>query len=201
VTDRDARLVAGSLALEASWCAASLVAVSFALLAANVGPSRTSLTLFLIVAPLAPLAGVALAFGRRIDPTFEIAQASPIPSIRVLLIRALAILGLTIPVLLMLSVPFGRVLAFGWLLPALALAAGALAAGTFVPLTAAAAGLAGLWVVGAVFSLSEAHRRTADAFAGRFVMLQWQGQLLCAVVAVVSLAVLAARRHSYEVVS
>ena len=156
VPDHDARLIAGSLSLEASWCAASLVAMCFALLAATAGSSRASLGLFLVVAPLVPLAGVALAFGRRVDPTFEIAQSCPMPTIRILLVRALAIVGLTVPVLVVLSLAFGTVLAFAWLLPAIALAAAALAAGTWVRLTHAAIGLTALWVGIATVSFSGA---------------------------------------------
>jgi hypothetical protein len=199
VPDHDARLIAGSLSLEASWCAASLVALCFALLATAAGSSRASLGLFLVVAPLAPLAGVALAFGRRVDPTFEIAQSSPMPSVRILLVRALAVVGLTLPVLVVLSLVFGTVLAFAWLLPALALAAAALAAGTWVRLTHAAIGLTVLWVGIATVGFSGASRATAEAFARSDLAFQWPGQLLCGLLAAVSLALLSARRHSYEV--
>lgn len=199
VPDHDARLIAGSLSLEASWCVASLAAMCFALLAATAGSSRASLGLFLVVAPLVPLVGVALAFGRRVDPTFEIAQSCPTPSIRILLVRALAVVGLTVPLLVVLSLPFGTVLAFAWLLPTLALAAIALAAGTWVRLTHAAIGLAVLWAGFATVAFSGASRATAEAFARSDIAFQWSGQLLCAALAVVSLAVLAARRHSYEV--
>jgi hypothetical protein len=198
VPEHDASLIAGSLSLEASWCAASLVAVCFALLAATAS-SRASLGLFLVVAPLVPLAGVALAFGRRVDPTFEIAQSCPMPSVRILLVRALAVLGLTVPVLLVLSLPFGTALAFAWLLPAVAMAAAALAAGTWVRLTHAAVGLTALWITIATVGFSGASRATTEAFARSDVAFRWSGQLLCGVLAVVSLAVLSARRDNYEV--
>ena len=199
VPDHDASLIAGSLSLETSWCAASLIALCFALLAATTGSSRVSLGLFLVLAPLVPLAGVALAFGRRVDSTFEIAQSCPMPSIRVLLVRALAVVGLTVPLLVVLSLPFGTTLAFAWLLPAIAMAAAALAAGTWVRLTHAAIGLTVLWVGIASVGFSGASRATAAAFARSDVAFRWWGQVLCGALAVVSLAVLSARRHSYEV--
>jgi hypothetical protein len=199
LNDRDARLLAGSLSLETSWCAASLITLCFALLAANLGSSRTSLALFLVVAPLVPLAGVAFAFGRRVDPTFEIALSCPLPQARILMVRTVAIVGLALPVLVLLSVPFGVAVAFAWLLPALALAAATLAAGTFIPLSHAAGGLAVLWMLGASAALADAPRTTAEAFARSNIAFQGHGQVLCAVLAVVSLAVLAARHHSYEV--
>jgi hypothetical protein len=199
LNDRDARLVAGSLSLEASWCAASLITLCFALLAANLGSSRTSLALFLVVAPLVPLAGVAFAFGRRVDPTFEIALSCPLPQVRILMVRTVAIVGLALPVLVLLSVPFGSALAFAWLLPALALAAAALAIGTFLPLTHAAAGLAVIWIVGASVGLTGAPRTSAEAFARSHAVFQWSGQVLCLLLAVAALAVFAVRHRSYEV--
>lgn len=198
IADRDARLISGSLALETSWFVACLVAMAFAALATGVVSDGRALVLFLVIAPLVPLAGVALAFGRRADPAFEIAQACPTPSIRLLLVRSLAVIGVTIPVLLALSVPFGSGRAFVWLLPALGLAAAALAAGTFVPLTHAGVGLAVLWCTITGLTLSGASRATAEAFSRDHVAYRSSGQLLCVVLAAISLAVLAARRHRYE---
>ena len=99
ISDRDAWLVAGTLSMEAAWCVASLLAVCFALVASSAASSVASLAVFLVVAPLVPLAGIAISFGRRVDPTFEVAQACPTPAMRILLVRAVAILGVTIPVL------------------------------------------------------------------------------------------------------
>jgi hypothetical protein len=199
VPDRDARLIAGSLSLETSWCAASLVAVCFALLAASAHSSRVALGLFLVIAPLVPLVGVALAFGRRADPAFEIAQSCPTSGFRIVLVRALAVVTMTVPVLVVLSLPFGTILAFAWLLPAAAMAAVALAAGTWVRLVHAAMGLTVLWALVATVAFSGAPRTTAEAFARRDVAFHWSGQLLCAALVVVSLAVVSARRHNYEV--
>lgn len=199
VNDRDARLVAGALSLQTSWCAASLLVICFALATAALGPNGTSLAIFLAVAPLVPLASIAAAFGPRVDPTFELTQASPMPAVRVVLVRALSVLALTVPLLVAFSLPFGQPRAFGWLLPALALVTATLAAGTFVPLTTAAAGLAGLWVVGVAIAVSTAPRLTAEALARNIVVLRWSGQLTCAAVAAISLAMLAARHHTYEV--
>ena len=156
----DAGLVTGALTLQTSWCAASLLLVCFALMAATLGTDRPTVGLFVALAPLVPLAGVALAYAPRADPTFEIAQASPMPAVRLLLVRAGTVVTLTVPVLVVLSAPFGQLLAFAWLLPALALIGVALAVGTFWPLPTVAATLAGLWIAGATFAISE--RADAD---------------------------------------
>jgi anti-sigma factor RsiW len=197
--ERDTRLVTGALSLETSWVAASLLVLCFALTAATLGTNRPTVGLFVALAPLVPLAGVALAYAPRVDPTFEIAQASPMPAVRLLLVRAGTVVTLTVPVLIVLSAPFGELPAFAWLLPALALIAVALAVGTYWPLPAVAATLAGLWVAGATLAISEAPALTGDAFARHFVVVQWPGQLICAAVGAGSIAVFATRRHTYEV--
>ena len=199
VSDRDAWLVAGTLSMEAAWCVASLLAVCFAVVASNATSNVSSLAVFLVVAPLAPLVGIAVSFGRRVDPTFEIARACPTPAMRILLVRAVAILGVTIPVLAVVSAFFLEALAFGWLLPAFALATATLAVGTFVPLFHAAAGFGVLWVVGAIVALSDAPRTTAETFARAYVMFRGTGQFLSVVIIVAALATLAIRRSSFEV--
>ena len=52
-------------------------------------------TAFLVLAPLLPLAGVAAAYGRDVDPTYEIGLAAPMRSFGLLLVRALAVLATT----------------------------------------------------------------------------------------------------------
>ena len=50
------------------------------------------LRMFLVVAPLGPLAGVAVAFAGGLDPTREIGLAAPYSGLRLLLIRTAAVL-------------------------------------------------------------------------------------------------------------
>ena len=50
---------------------------------------------FLVLAPLLPLAGVAVAYGPDVDPTYEIGLAAPMRSFSLLLIRAVAVLATT----------------------------------------------------------------------------------------------------------
>ena len=53
------------------------------------------LALFLVVAPLIPVAGVAAAFGPGLDPTWEITVAAPGGGFRLLLLRAAAVFATT----------------------------------------------------------------------------------------------------------
>jgi ABC-2 type transport system ATP-binding protein len=70
-------------------------ALTFGVAAAH--QSSRGLAFFLIVAPMLPLAGVAVAFGPGVDPTYEIGLASPMRSLRLLLVRAAAVLATTAP--------------------------------------------------------------------------------------------------------
>ena len=63
-----ARLLAATPSLRIPWLAAVAAVFAFAALAAGLAPQGQ--LLFLTVAPLAPVAGVALAFGRAGDPTY-----------------------------------------------------------------------------------------------------------------------------------
>jgi hypothetical protein len=105
-----------------------------------------------VLAPLAPVAAVALAYREWADPAGEITLATPTAGLRLVALRALVVSAvavvLTASVLLVLDawvdVPAG--LAFAWCLPGLALAALVLLAGTtrLDPLTVAVV-LSGGW--------------------------------------------------------
>ncbi|MEU6357390.1 zf-HC2 domain-containing protein, partial [Streptomyces sp. NPDC047072] len=126
IADHIARLLAATPVLRRSW----LASVAFLLLV-TVGAVRTtdSPTLFLALAPLLPLAGVALSYGRVLDPTYEMAVVAPMHGFRLLMIRTLAVLvaGLGLNGLATLALPAYGLRALAWLLPALALTATGLA--------------------------------------------------------------------------
>lgn len=115
------RLVAATPALRRSWAAALLVVVLVGLSAASDNPDNISG--MLVLAPLVPVLGVALAYGPKVDPVHEIGLATPIRGLRLLLIRAATVLAVSMVVLtgsVLLSAA-SNVLAFAWLLPALAM--------------------------------------------------------------------------------
>ncbi|KUN08218.1 hypothetical protein AQI95_09930 [Streptomyces yokosukanensis] len=126
VADHTARLLAATPVLRRSWLAAvSLLLVMSVLTAHGVHSDR----LFLALAPLLPLAGVALSYGPALDPTYEIAVVSPVHGFRLLMIRTIAVLAAVLGLsgLATLALPGYGLGALGWLLPALALTATGLA--------------------------------------------------------------------------
>jgi hypothetical protein len=209
--DRDIGLIGGVVALQGSWLAASLAVLGFVALASQLSLSRVGLAAFLVLAPLVPLAGVAAVFGRRADPTYELTVASPTPVTRVVLVRTAAVVAMTLPAIVVLSLvlPGWSLLAFAWVLPALALCLASLALGTVVPLPRAALGLAVLWLGTAAAGLAGAgpspSRSTTGAGAAAaadlvrdLVAFRPVGQLVLVGLSAVSAAVLVARASTLE---
>ena len=200
VGDADARIFGATLALHGSWMGACVLSLAFVVVATTTGPERAGLAGFLVAAPLVPLAGVALAYGPRVDPTFEIATAAALPGARIVMLRTLAVTAPAIPAIAVLSLflPVGP-LAFAWLLPALGLATASLALGTLVPLARAAAGVAGLWLLGAGAGLAGAPRTSAEAFVSGIAAFRPAGQLLSASLVAGSLVLVTLRRGQFEI--
>jgi hypothetical protein len=144
--------------------------------------------LVLLVAPVAPLLGVAAAWSVGVDPAHELVVASPRAGLYLVLRRSLAVLIVVIPALTVAGWLTGASPA-RWLLPCLAFTAGALALGELIGLRLAAAALALAWTAGVI---------TPSVLAARTPMLlepvglpYWAG--LIAVIAVT----LMLRRNAY----
>lgn len=199
VNDCDAGLLAATLSLHGSWLAACALALAFVALAASIGPEGLGLAAFLVAAPMVPLAGVALAYGPRVDPAYDIALAASVPGARIVLLRTLAVTAPVLPVIVTLSffLP-GGLLAFAWLLPAIGLATAGLALATVMPLKRAVVGLAAGWAVGAVLGFAQFPRAGAVAFVQGFAAFRPSGQLLSAAIAAASLVLVALRRAEFE---
>ena len=107
-----------------------------------------TLVVFLLAAPLIPVAGVALAYGPDIDPAYEASVVAPFPGGRLLLLRTAAVLGACLPLLGLAGVliPGRGWASVAWLLPALAFTALVLAASTWIRPLVAATGVAVAWV-------------------------------------------------------
>ncbi|MET8132167.1 MULTISPECIES: zf-HC2 domain-containing protein [unclassified Streptomyces] len=129
VADHTARLLAAAPALRRSWLGAIVALLVMTVAAANAVQSGATPTLFLALAPLLPLAGVAVSYGPALDPTYEMAVVSPLHGFRLLMIRTVAVLtvGLGVNGLATLAIPSYGLRALAWLLPALALTATGLA--------------------------------------------------------------------------
>lgn len=117
-------------------------------LADNGGGGRFP-SLVLLLAPVAPLLGVAAAWSRGLDPAHELVVASPRAGLDLVLRRTVAVLAVVIPALAGAGWLVGASPA-RWLLPCLAFTAGALALGEVVGLHRAASGLALGWAAAVV---------------------------------------------------
>jgi hypothetical protein len=149
VSEPDALLVSVAPSLRTSWLFGLAVTLGFVGLSAAYGGSR-GLALFLLVAPLVPVAGVAFAYGPDVDPAYEVGVAVPYPAARLLLLRSGAVLATSLPLVLAaaLLVPALSWTAISWLLPALAFTAVMLAASTWTKPTVTGVALGIVWVCG-----------------------------------------------------
>ncbi|MFD5631395.1 zf-HC2 domain-containing protein [Streptomyces sp. NPDC127072] len=123
VADHTARLLAATPVLRRSWLLAVTAVLLMTVAAAHSVEAGATPRLFLALAPLLPLAGVALSYGPTLDPTYEMAVVSPTHGFRLLQLRTFAVLtvGLGLNGLATLALPSYGLRALAWLLPALAL--------------------------------------------------------------------------------
>jgi hypothetical protein len=101
-------------------------------------------SLVLLLAPVAPLPGVAVAWSRRVDPAWELIATTPAAGLTMVLRRTLAVLVVVLPALLVAGASTGTSLALT-LLPCLAFTAATLALGAFIGVRRAAIGWAVAW--------------------------------------------------------
>ncbi|MCF3965050.1 hypothetical protein, partial [Streptomyces fuscigenes] len=101
-------------------------------------------SLVLLLAPVAPLPAVAVAWSRRTDPAWELIAATPAAGLAMVLRRTLAVLAVVVPALLVAGAGTGEAPALV-LLPCLAFTAGSLALGALVGVRRAAIALAAAW--------------------------------------------------------
>ena len=183
--DDTARLIGTAPSLTASWLGAVVAALGFALLAADAGAG--GMLLFLALAPLLPVAGVAAAYGRQVDPTYDLGLAAPFSTFRLLLLRSSAVLASTLVIAGAgaLLLPAAGWVAVAWLLPSMALTAATLAASTRVDPVWAACAIVGAWL----FAVYTSYHSTGVPYAA----FGQNGQLICALLLAVSVAVLSRR--------
>lgn len=180
-----ARLLAATPALRTSWLLSVLGSLVFAVLAAR---GNDGDHLLLLLAPVLPVLGVALAYGPLVDDTYEVGVAAPFGGLRLVLLRAGTVLATTVGMTLAGALAMGdTALVAGWLLPALALTVVTLALGTTWDTTRAAAAVCGAWLLGTTAAL----RRDIDVGGPAT-------QLLCLLLLLGGAALLAARHDRYE---
>jgi len=144
----------------------------------------------MILAPLVPVAGVAASFGPGTDPLYEVGLASPTGGFRLLLVRTVAVLSVSVVAV---AVPVAVLAELRWtvacLLPALAVTVATLLLSSVAAPAVAAFAVSGLWVatvaaVAAGPSLDSLARGAVQAVFGVLVAGLAAG--------------LVARRHAFE---
>jgi len=188
VSEDTARLLAATPSLRTSWLLALAAVLVFAAVASDVHDRGT--LFFLTIAPILPVAGVAAAFHRGLDPAYEIGLAAPYSQFKLLLLRSAAVTAVTCAAALVagLLLPERALTAAAWLLPALALTSLTLVLARRVDVVYAAASVGAIWVATVVSSYLS---------VGQFAAFGAVGQLACLAVAVVSVVVLFVDRDRY----
>ncbi|MGH8871168.1 MAG: zf-HC2 domain-containing protein [Acidimicrobiia bacterium] len=165
-----ARLLAITPSLRISWLLAVAGVLLFSAAASRAGSQ--SWDLFLMIAPLIPVAGVAVAYGQIVDPSHEMTVSAPFDPVRLLLLRSVAVTSSAVVLSLGVDLATDSPAATGvWLLPALALTAMTLALGTHVTLWMAASASAVTWVGFLLVVAVQTHGRQEAAFAPVFQVM------------------------------
>ena len=174
---------------------ALLLTLAVPLLADAMSP-RAGVAALLAFAPLAPLLGVVAAFRPSSDPGGEITLATPVATMRLVLLRTLVVAIASIPVGLLAAVllPVRTSLLLGWMLPGVALCAVTLAVGTRVEVGRLAVSLALGWGVLVSMLARDMNRGSITAALSDWVVNQPAAQITFALVALAAGLVLAARR-------
>ncbi|MFH8800285.1 zf-HC2 domain-containing protein [Streptomyces sp. NPDC017936] len=190
VADHTARLLTATPVLRRSWLLAVLSLLVMTVLTVHLADRPA---LFLALAPLLPLAGVALSYGPALDPTYEMAVVAPLHGFRLLMIRTVAVLtaGLVFNGLATLALPGYGLLALAWLLPALALTATGLALTPRLGPALAPALVGGAWLT--LLVVAQAHTQ------GTLAPFTAAGQSAAAAVAVLATALLYRTRDRFDV--
>jgi len=185
-----ARLLAATPSLTVSWLGAVAIALAVAVVGAHHG--QRGVVVFLCIAALAPVAGVAATFARGIDPTHELSLAAPMSSVRLLLLRTVAVMSATLVLTVVAAVALPGLgwTAVAWLLPALGLTLASLALATYVAPPMAFGIVAGAWLAGTIASAAEVD----DAL----VAFDATAQLAFAVVIAAATLVLLQRREALD---
>ncbi|QTD98591.1 zf-HC2 domain-containing protein [Streptomyces cyanogenus] len=202
---RLARLLwAAGPAVRGAWLPAVLgVAVAAPALSYGAGfPGARAL--LLAVAPVVPVAGVVLSYGPHADPLHEVTAATPGGGLRLALIRTVAVLAVSLPLLTLtgLLLPAsGAPAAAAWLLPGLALALASLALASFVGCRIAAGVTGGGWLCAVLSPVAVAPDGALTARLAEQLSRCLDGtatQGVWASAAVLSAALLTARRPAYD---
>lgn len=185
-----ARVIALSPAFRVSFVLAVILVMGFAVGASASDPNGWAFRVFLFLAPLLPVAGIALAYGNLVDAAHELTLSSPIDSFRLLMLRAITVLIVSVGIGLV-AWPFieapGALGPSAWLAPALALTLTTLALASRFEAWVAGAVVGGGWAVAMALAFSSDLETFSPAAPSLYVLA-----------AIVAGLVVAARRNSYD---
>ncbi|MGW6743285.1 zf-HC2 domain-containing protein [Streptomyces sp. NPDC055025] len=195
-------LWAAGPALRGSWLVAVVLVAAGAVALAYGAGFAGARPLLLALAPLLPLAGVAVSYGEHADPMYEIGASTPGGGLRLLLTRTTAVLAMSLPLLTLAgvllpssaspapSVPSVPSMpsvspvpsmevpgAAAWLLPALALTLATLVLGSYVGCRTAAGAVGAAWGAAIAGSLLATARRDGGAEVGPFPVAELSAYL------------------------
>jgi hypothetical protein len=167
-SDSVSRIISASTRAQLSFLMVVAVSVALAILSSvSASEVDNAFGLFLIVAPLGPLAATASAFSRWTDPTYALTRTLPVSTWKIILVRTIAAV---VPAIVLTAASTPWLLDRGWmsaawLLPSLALAAVVLALSSWVDIEIATVGVALAWLA---FPVALHIRSTSilQAFAG-----------------------------------
>jgi hypothetical protein len=126
------------------WLTMTVAVLGCAVLLQAMTPGLPALVALL--APVAPLPGVAIAWSRRHDPAWELIAGTPAAGLAMLLRRTAGVLAVIVPALALASTRTGVSLALT-LLPCLTFTVATIALGAFVGVRLAAIGLGSAWAL------------------------------------------------------
>ncbi|MFF5531720.1 zf-HC2 domain-containing protein [Streptomyces cinerochromogenes] len=202
---RLARLLwAAGPAVRGAWLPAVLTVAVAALALSYLAGFAGARALLLAVAPVVPVAGVALSYGPHADPLHEVAAATPGGGLRLALTRTVAVLAVSVPLLTLagLLLPAsGAPAAAAWLLPGLTLALASLALASFVGCRVAAGVTGGGWLCAVLSPVVVAPGAAVTARLSEQLSRCLDGtatQAAWAAAAAVSAALLALRSPAYD---
>jgi hypothetical protein len=141
-------VITSAVTLRVAWLFGVIAVLLFSVVAASFG-QYGGISLFVLLAPLVPVAGVAAAYGPSVDPSYEAVLAAPYAMVRLVLLRTASVLVTSVPLVVVagLLLPTSPVVAAVWLLPAAGFIVLVLSASIWVDPAHAAAAVAVGWVV------------------------------------------------------
>jgi hypothetical protein len=144
----DSLVITSAVTLRAAWLSGVIAVLLFSVVAASLAPYG-GISLFVLLAPLVPVAGVAAAYGPSVDPSYEAVLAAPYAMVRLVLLRTASVLVTSVPLVVVagLLLPTSPVVAAVWLLPAAGFIVLTLSASIWVDPAHAAAAVAVGWVI------------------------------------------------------